>query len=198
MKRRHLIIFAKPPRIGRVKRRLAADIGSIEALRFYRQNLASTLRKLGRDPRWQCWLFVDRGAWRWPKAIIRRFQVRDGLGERMETALRTLPPGAVVLIGSDIPSVSANDIWRAFNELGKSGVVFGPAEDGGFWLVGLANRRIAPDLFKDVRWSTESTLDDCIANLDQMPGYVATRSDVDNGSAYFRWRGMVSLGKLHN
>ena len=88
MKRRHLIIFAKPPRIGRVKRRLAADIGAIEALRFYRHNLASTLRKLGQDPRWQCWLFVDRGAWRWPKAIIRRFQVRDGLGERMETALR--------------------------------------------------------------------------------------------------------------
>ena len=193
MKRRHLIIFAKPPRIGRVKRRLAADIGAIEALRFYRHNLASTLRKLRRDPRWHCWLFVDRGAWRWPKAIIRRFQVRDGLGERMETALRTLPPGAVVLIGSDIPCVSANDIWRAFNELGKSGVVFGPAEDGGFWLVGLANRRIAPDLFKDVRWSTKNTLDDCIANLDQVPVYVATRSDVDNGSAYFRWRGEVPL-----
>ena len=193
MKRRHLIIFAKPPRIGRAKRRLAADIGAMEALRFYRHNMASILRKLGRDPRWQCWLFVDKGAWRWPKAILRRTQVGDGLGARMETALRTLPPGAVVLIGSDIPFIAANDIWRAFNELGKSGVVFGPAEDGGFWLVGLANRRIAPGLFRDVRWSTESTLDDCIANLGQTPVYVAKRFDVDNGSAYFRWRGVVSI-----
>ena len=61
MRRRHLIIFAKPPRLGRVKRRLAADIGIMEALRFYRRNLAATLRMLGRDPRWQCWLFLDRG-----------------------------------------------------------------------------------------------------------------------------------------
>ena len=193
MKRRHLIIFAKPPRIGRAKRRLAADIGAMEALRFYRHNMASILRKLGRDPRWQCWLFVDKGAWRWPKAILRRTQVGDSLGARMETALRTLPPGAVVLIGSDIPCISANDVWRAFNGLGKSGVGFGPAEDGGFWLVGLANRRIAPGLFRDVRWSTENTLDDCIANLGQIPVYVAKRFDVDNGSAYFRWRGVVAI-----
>ena len=193
MKRRHLIIFAKPPRIGRAKGRLAADIGAMEALRFYRHNMSSIFRKLGRDPRWQCWLFVDKGAWRWPKAILRRTQVGDGLGARMETALRTLPPGAVVLIGSDIPCIAANEIWRAFNGFGKSGVVFGPAEDGGFWLVGLANRRIAPGLFRDVRWSTESTLDDCIANLGQIPVYVAKRFDVDNGSAYFRWRGVVSI-----
>jgi rSAM/selenodomain-associated transferase 1 len=193
MKRRHLIIFAKSPRLGRVKRRLAADIGAVEALRFYRHNLASTVRKLGYDPRWQCWLFVDRGLGRWPEAIRRRFQVRKDLGARMENALRTLPAGAVVLIGSDIPCVSPNDIWKAFTGLRKSGVIFGPAEDGGFWLVGLANRRTAPGLFRNVRWSTESTLADCIGNLDQIPLFVSTKSDVDNGSAFFRWRDEVSV-----
>ena len=192
MRRRHLIIFAKPPRLGRVKRRLAADIGTMEALRFYRRNLAATLRMLGRDPRWQCWLFLDRGAGRWPRNLPRRLQARGDLGVRMETALRALPQGSIVLIGSDIPGVSRSDIRHAFRGLGRSDVVFGPAEDGGFWLVGLTNSRVAPDLFKDVRWSTEHALADCIGNLVRPPSFAATKCDVDNGEAYNRCFGAVA------
>ena len=58
---RHLVILAKAPRLGRAKRRLAADIGSLEALRFYRSNLTRTIRQLGRGNRWKSWLFVDDG-----------------------------------------------------------------------------------------------------------------------------------------
>ena len=192
MRRRHLIIFAKPPRLGRVKRRLAADIGTMEALRFYRRNLAATLRMLGRDPRWQCWLFLDRGAGRWPRNLPRRLQARGDLGVRMETALRALPQGSIVLIGSDIPGVSRSDIRHAFRGLGRSDVVFGPAEDGGFWLVGLANSRVAPDLFKDVRWSTEHALADCTRNLVRPPSFTAMKCDVDNGEAYDRSFGAVA------
>ena len=61
MRQRHLIVFAKPPRIGRAKRRLAADIGATEAIRFYRSTLATTLRRLGAAPHWRTWLFVDKG-----------------------------------------------------------------------------------------------------------------------------------------
>ncbi len=192
MRRRHLIIFAKPPRLGRVKRRLAADIGTMEALRFYRRNLAATLRMLGRDPRWQCWLFLDRGAGRWPRNLPRRLQARGDLGVRMETALRALPQGSIVLIGSDIPGVSRSDIHHAFRGLGRSDVVFGPAEDGGFWLVGLANSRVAPDLFKDIRWSTEHALADCTRNLVRPPSFTAMKCDVDNGEAYDRSFGAVA------
>lgn len=192
MRRRHLIIFAKPPRLGRVKRRLAADIGTMEALRFYRRNLAATLRMLGRDPRWQCWLFLDRGAGRWPRNLPRRLQARGDLGVRMETALRALPQGSIVLIGSDIPGVSRSDIRHAFRGLGRSDVVFGPAEDGGFWLVGLANSRVAPDLFKDIRWSTEHALADCTRNLVRPPSFTAMKCDVDNGEAYDRSFGAVA------
>ena len=192
MRRRHLIIFAKSARLGRVKRRLAADIGTMEALRFYRRNLAATLRMLGRDPRWQCWLFLDRGAGRWPRNLPRRLQARGDLGVRMETALRALPQGSIVLIGSDIPGVSRSDIRHAFRGLGRSDVVFGPAEDGGFWLVGLANSRAAPDLFKDIRWSTEHALADCTRNLVRPPSFTAMKCDVDNGEAYDRWFGAVA------
>ena len=198
MRRRHLIIFAKPPRLGRVKRRLAADIGTTEALRFYRRNLAATLRMLGRDPRWQCWLFLDRGAGRWPRNLPRRLQARGDLGVRMETALRALPQGSTVLIGSDIPGVSRSDIRHAFRGLGRSDVVFGPAEDGGFWLVGLANSRVAPDLFKDIRWSTEHALADCTRNLVRPPSFTVMKCDVDNGEAYDRSFGKVASTKLRD
>ena len=116
----------------------------------------------------------------------RRLQARGDLGVRMETALRALPQGSTVLIGSDIPGVSRSDIRHAFRGLGRSDVVFGPAEDGGFWLVGLANSRVAPDLFKDVRWSTEHALADCIGNLVRPPSFAAMKCDVDNGEAYYR------------
>ena len=198
MRRRHLIIFAKSPRLGRVKRRLAADIGSMEALRFYRRNLAATLRMLGRDPRWQCWLFLDRGAGRWPRNLPRRLQARGDLGVRMETALRALPQGSIVLIGSDIPGVSRSDICHAFLGLRRSDVVFGPAEDGGFWLVGLANSRVAPDLFKDIRWSTEHALADCTRNLVRPPSFTVMKCDVDNGEAYDRSFGKVATTKLRD
>ncbi len=164
----------------------------MEALRFYRRNLAATFRMLGRDPRWQCWLFLDRRAGRWPRNLPRRLQARGDLGVRMETALRALPQGSIVLIGSDIPGVSRSDIRHAFRSLGRSDVVFGPAEDGGFWLVGLANSRVAPDLFKDIRWSTEHALADCIRNLVRPPSFTAMKCDVDNGEAYGRWFGSAA------
>lgn len=188
MKKRHLIILAKPPRMGRVKRRLAADIGEIEALRFYRHSLARTIRHLGRDPRWQCWLVVDRGDARWPDRLPRRRQVRGDLGRRMDAALRSLPHGPVVLIGSDIPGVSRADIRHAFNRLSGRDAVFGPARDGGYWLVGLAHARAAPGLFDRVRWSTEHALSDTIHNLHESRyGLAAERADVDEGTGYAAW-----------
>ncbi len=190
MRRRHLIILAKPPRMGRVKRRLAADIGEIEALRFYRQTLGATLRRLGRDPRWCCWLFVDDGAARWPVYFKRRRQGHGDLGERMDRALRTPFSGPVLLVGSDIPDISAQDIRAAFRCLAGCSAVFGPAEDGGYWLVGIAGRRAAPGLFRNVRWSSVHALADTIRNLPAGAHHAlaAVRADVDDGPAYEKWR----------
>lgn len=194
MRRRHLIILAKPPRIGRVKRRLAADIGEIEALRFYRRTLDATLRRFGRDPRWCCWLFVDDGAARWPNHLKRRRQVRGDLGDRMDRALRTPSSGPVLLIGSDIPDISAWDIRTAYRYLAGRTAVFGPAEDGGYWLVGIAGRRAAPNLFRNVRWSSAHALADTIRNLPAgaCHALAAVRADVDDGPAYKKWRDRVA------
>jgi len=190
VRRRHLIILAKPPRIGRAKRRLAADIGVVEALRFYRATLDRTIRRLGRDPRWRTWLFIDAGPARWPAGPPRRRQVRGDLGRRMDEALRSLPAGPVVLIGSDIPGATTADIRAAFRALAGKEAVFGPATDGGYWLVGLASARAAPNLFQDVRWSSEHALADTIGNLRSPRGYglAPIRGDVDDGEAFTHWQ----------
>lgn len=194
MTARHLVILAKAPRLGRAKRRLAADIGQLEALRFYRSNLARTIRRLGRDNRWKCWLFVDDGNARWPEHLSRHRQVRGDLGKRMNAALRSLPPGPVVLIGSDIPGVTPSDIRDAFRQLAGQQAVFGPAADGGYWLVGLAHAKAVPQLFHDVRWSSEHALADTLRNLGKANAYGLTikHHDVDNGAAYARWREEVA------
>jgi rSAM/selenodomain-associated transferase 1 len=168
---RHLVIFARAPELGRVKRRLAREIGDAAALRFYRLTLARQIRHL-RDPRWQLWLFVTPDtaladvAWR---GIARR-QVRPqgpgDLGVRMKRPFLALPAGPVVLVGSDIPAMRASHIARAFDLLGRHDFVFGPATDGGFWLVGARRTRPMPrGLFADVRWSTFHALADSILTL---------------------------------
>jgi rSAM/selenodomain-associated transferase 1 len=185
----HLVIFARAPQFGRVKRRLARDIGTAEATRFYRVALNRQIGALTRDPRWTVWLFVTpdtellHPAWRGAVPSQRvRPQGRGDLGQRMLLPFRTLPPGPVVLVGSDIPAMRPSHIARAFQQLGRHELVFGPASDGGFWLIGSRRRRPMPlGLFADVRWSTEHALADTRANVpSSVPvGEADTLDDVD-------------------
>ncbi|MFQ5954858.1 MAG: DUF2064 domain-containing protein, partial [Kiloniellales bacterium] len=138
----HLVVFAKAPRPGRVKRRLAAGIGEDAALAFYRQTLAGLLRRVGGDSRWRTWIALtpDNAAANgdpWPPDMPRLAQGRGNLGTRMARAFGTLPPGRGVIVGSDIPDIRARHIAAAFAALDTHDTVFGPAVDGGFWLVGL-------------------------------------------------------------
>jgi rSAM/selenodomain-associated transferase 1 len=190
--RRHLVIFAKAPVLGRVKRRLAADIGAVAALRFQRQATARLLRRVARDRRWLCWLALtsDRAAagprfWRAPCGRIAQGQ--GDLGQRMARPFARLPPGEVVLIGSDIPDIAASHIAAAFRLLAASDLVFGPARDGGFWLIG--GRRLPRGLFTGVRWSSASALADTLRNVPPhwRVARAATLDDVDDGAAYREW-----------
>lgn len=185
---RHLVIFARLPRLGRGKRRLARDIGAVEALRFQRAMLASLLRRLGRDPRWTTWLGItpDRSG-PWPRGIATLPQGGGDLGQRMARIARNLPPGPVVIIGSDIPDIAASDIAAAFRALGPTSAVFGPATDGGYWLVGLRRHPRFIDPFANVRWSSEHALADTLANLtNKEVAMLRTLSDIDDGDAWRR------------
>lgn len=182
-----MLVMVKAPLAGAAKTRLAAVIGAAEALRFYRSSTAALLRRVGSDSRWRTVLAVspDRyvGSRFWPPNFPRVAQGQGDLGDRMQ---RLLERGPGILIGSDIPGIRVDHIAEAFDVLSRSGFVFGPSEDGGFWLAGA--RRAPPRLFQHVRWSTPHALADTLANLQRPAGLAATLADVDTESDWRRWR----------
>ncbi len=203
---RHLVVFMKAPRLGAVKRRLARDVGTVAAWRFYRATSAAVLRRLARDRRWRLWLALTPDALGRadptrplvsPGAVTRLSQGRGDLGQRMSRVLRRLPPGPAVIVGADIPDISAGHIARAFAALGRHDAVFGPAPDGGYWLVGVRRRPCPPNLFRGVRWSTPHALDDTLANLNRRMSYalIERLEDVDDGAALMRWRRRVASAR---
>ncbi len=195
---RHLVIFARTPQLGRVKRRLARDIGTRDATRFYRATLDELMRSMSNDPRWIVWLFVTPDTtlrdpvWRGavpPERV--RSQGRGDLGQRMLRPFRTLPPGPVLLVGSDIPGMRPSHIADAFRLLGRHDLVFGPAHDGGFWLIGARRTRAMPlGLFSGVRWSTANALADARANvpISVSAGEAETLDDIDTADDLRRFR----------
>jgi rSAM/selenodomain-associated transferase 1 len=193
--RRHLVLFGKAPLVGAVKRRLAADIGRVPAAVFYRRVAGATLRRLAGKAAWQTSLAVSpdwavtRGRW-WPAAIPRVGQGRGDLGQRMDRALRQPWADRVLLIGTDIPGVDPAHIAVAFSALDHAEVVFGPALDGGFWLVGARRPRAMRPLFDTVRWSSRHALADAVASLPTglRVAFAETLADVDIGADFERWR----------
>ncbi len=190
----HLVVFAKAPRRGRVKRRLAAGIGEAAALAFYRQTLEALLRRVGRDRRWRTWIAVtpDRAAAEagpWPPDIPRRAQGGGDLGARMTRAFAAPGAGRVAIVGSDVPDVRARHVAVAFAALDTHDAVFGPAGDGGYWLIGLRRPAAAADLFRNVRWSTQHALSDTLANLgpNQTAAFLEMLDDIDDKAAYERY-----------
>ena len=184
----NLIIFAKAPQMGIVKRRLAKDIGYINATFWYKSQLTTLIREFSRKLPLTRYLFITpsnstnifkhctKGNWEI------KYQSKGDLGQRMADAMMRVGNGPRVLIGSDIPDVKYDHIKKAFETLGRSKAVFGPANDGGYWLIGIAGGQKLPKM-KDVRWSTRHALDDTIKcfNPKVTIRYTKTLSDIDNG-----------------
>ncbi len=160
------IVFARAPRLGTVNRRLARDIGARAALRFHAATMGRLVRVLARDRRFATVVALtpDRVRLRLPARAGRVPQGRGDLGRRMDRAFRRFPRGRVALVGCDIPDLGPGDLRAAFRALGRAQAVFGPAEDGGYWLVGMAPRRPAHP-FAAVRWSTPHALADTRRNF---------------------------------
>lgn len=104
--------------------------------------------------------------------------------------MRRMPPGPVVIIGTDIPDIGPDHIAAAFAALGRREAVFGPADDGGYWLIGLRRRPFRPSLAGPVRWSTEHALADTERLLGPRvrAARLETLVDVDDGDSLDRWR----------
>lgn len=183
--RAKLVIMVKEPHPGRVKTRLGKGIGLTASAWWFRHQTRALLRRI-EDPRWQTILAVspDQEGLKsriWPAHLPRVAQGRGNLGDRMARLLRGLPAGPVCIIGGDIPGITRVHIAEAFRALGNHEAVFGPAPDGGYWLIGLKRARPpAPDILQNVRWSSEHALADSARSLGNVTiATVATLQDVD-------------------
>lgn len=157
------IVFLKAPQIGLVKTRLGREIGYEQATGIYRMLAEEQIRRmpcgLSREIHYAP---KDAGAemTAWLGAgEAYRVQAAGDLGVRLREATgNALARGfdRVVVLGADCPSLDAAVLEDAFSRLDSADVVLGPAEDGGYYLVGL--RSPAPRLFEDIAWGTATVL----------------------------------------
>ena len=166
---RTLIAFAKVPRPGRVKTRLAAAIGDTEAASLYRVMGRRVLDGVrGGDYRLVAYIdpaneLARARDWLGETGIDFKPQAGDDLGERLADAFRREFQRArhVCAIGTDAPAVDRRVVERAFTELSNNDLVLGPALDGGYYLIGLSGYQ--PELFRGVPWSTERVMAETLA-----------------------------------
>ncbi len=115
-------------------------------------------------------------------------QGRGGLGQRMQRIFDRFGKGPLIIVGTDIPFITREMIADAFRRLRGADAVFGRAEDGGYWLVGLRRRpkRLAP--FENVRWSSPHAFADTLKNLgSRRIAFAATLFDIDTEADYRRY-----------
>jgi len=192
-----LVIMAKRPGAGRVKTRLARDVGTGEALRFYRRQLADICRRLSNRPGWRTLLALapdSRGA-RLDCPVDEAVGQGGGdLGQRMQRLFDHCGRGPLIIIGADIPDIRPQMISRAFHLLASHDMVFGPAPDGGYWLIGQSRRPRVLSPFVGVRWSTPNALCDTLANVpDHAIAFVDQLNDIDTGADLRNWSRRFSL-----
>jgi hypothetical protein len=169
MKTNALIIFTRNPILGKVKTRLAKTIGNEKALKVYRDLLFHTMtvtENLDCDK----YVFYDQHIEKndfWPTIFYeKKMQLGADLGARMQNALAELFDLGYkncIIIGSDLFDLKDKHIIEAFSKLEKADAVIGPAEDGGYYLLGL--KKIIPSLFTNKNWGSNSVLEDTLRDL---------------------------------
>lgn len=199
--RRRLVVFIKNPVYGRVKTRLAASLGNEQALAIYQQLLAHTRAQALACAAERLLFYSDTidEQDEWPAAFFTKHQQQGAdLGARMAHALGQALAGAqqAVLIGSDIPGLSAGILAQAFTALDTHDFVLGPATDGGYYLIGM--RQLQPSIFENIEWSTATVFAETSRRIAALPAscyLLPTLSDVDTAADWQRWQAQVSAAE---
>lgn len=198
--RERLIIFTRYPEPGKTKTRLIPVLGVEGAATLQRQmteHKLAEVKKLqavsqlsvevhfagGNEQLMQDWL---------GSSIIYQQQSEGDIGCRMGSAFQAsfeAGMNRVVLIGTDCPDLNAQLLAQAFQSLEQHDLVLGPAEDGGYYLIGL--RRLIPELFIGISWSTAEVLQQTQSiarNLSLSVAYLPLLSDVDRPEDLWVWK----------
>lgn len=166
-----LIIFIKNPEIGKVKTRLAKTIGNEKALEVY-QLLQERTKKVSLGVNARRFLFYSENIAQndqWSNQDFDKLLQVDGdLGNRMIAAIQavfSMGSNKTIIIGSDCYDITSEIIESAFQKLDHSDVVIGPANDGGYYLIGM--KKMHQDIFQNIEWSTETVFENTINKVVQ-------------------------------
>lgn len=181
------IIFARYPHSGQCKTRLIPALGPDGAAALHRRLVERTLSRLAPLSPLVAYTGASEDKFRvWLGAHVELVpQPAGDLGDRLIAAARE---GPALIIGSDIPDIDASSVAAAGRLLVEADLVLGPAEDGGFWLIGM--KVAEPRLFADVAWGTERVFAQVCRNaqtLGYSVGNAVTRADLDRPEDLGRW-----------
>lgn len=186
-----LIIFSRYPEPGKTKTRLIPALGAEGAATLHRQMTAHTLAE-ARELQRACALSVEvhfaggnhQQMQTWLGAeLIYRQQSEGDLGDRLAAAFATAFAAGmtrVIIIGTDCPDLHSAILLQAFQALTQHDLVLGPAQDGGYYLIGL--QRLFPELFVGVSWGTASVRQQTVEiakALDLAIAFLPLLSDID-------------------
>ena len=165
-----IIIFIRNPILGKVKTRLAREIGDLQALQIYNQLLNIT-RDVSLESHAIKYLFYSdfiENDDEWDSNYNKMLQTGNDLGERMKVAFQSILQrhSKCIIIGSDCPYISEKLIESAFTSLDQNDVVIGPAKDGGYYLLGM--NKLILEIFTDMAWSQQHLLTQTKAKLDEL------------------------------
>lgn len=193
-----IIIFVKSPVPGKVKTRLAKDIGKEKACELYKEftlQIIHQAKKTGADLRID--FYPEEG-----ENLIKnwlgndyKFKVQQGknLGEKMADSLMSAFSSGyekAVLCGSDIPDLKAEIISKAFEKINNSPVI-GPAVDGGYYLIGSCKDSFNSEYFTDIAWSTDSVLKTTLEKMEKLglkPFLLEPLNDIDTIEDLNKWK----------
>ena len=169
MNKNLILIFTRNPELGKVKTRLAATIGNENALEIYIQLLEHTKKVALETPYDKQVLYSEEintnDMWE-ANYFQKKLQVGTDLGERMHNAFQGgFNDGyeKIVIIGSDLIALESSDISSAISKLDDNDIVIGPAEDGGYYLLGM--KKVPENIFSNKEWGTDTVLKDTLVDL---------------------------------
>jgi rSAM/selenodomain-associated transferase 1 len=179
-----LLIFTRNPELGKAKTRLAKTVGDETALEIYKFLLEKTRdisSKVTSDKAVYYSVKIrENDIWN-ENTFQKHQQVGEDLGIRMLNAFKNgFESGyeKVMIIGSDLYDLTTKNIENAFLQLNTNDVVLGPAEDGGYYLLGM--KSLEENIFKNKNWGTETVREDTLSDLkDKKVFLLEELNDVD-------------------
>lgn len=181
-----------------MKTRLSASVGDEKALSVYQKLLAITAEQSQKvEVRKEVWYsrhIPENDIWS-EGDFTKKVQEGEDLGQRMSNAFRASFEEDVekaVIIGSDCAELTSEIIEQAFEALDDSEFVVGPAEDGGYYLLGM--RKYHPEIFEDIEWSTDSVLEKTLGKMNDFGGFIhqlQQLNDVDTNEDWKRVKNKI-------